>query len=266
MRFDIIVCIKQVVHPDYLGKVSLDSETGTIDRSGAPAVINPVDKNALEEAIRIRQKLPGRIIVLTMGPPQARKALEEALAMGADEAVLLCDPVFAGADTLATARALASGIEKIENFALVLCGSATIDSGTGQVPVQLAEFLDLPCVTNADELTIQDEQTLLVRRAWEHGYIRARAKLPAVVAVTDKINQPHLPGVLDIMAATGKEIREWRSTDIGVPGDHVGLIGSPTRFYQIGEFHAARQGVLLTGSPAEVLDWAIQRLVELEML
>ena len=266
MDLDIIVCIKQVVHPDYLGKVSLDPETGTIDRTGAPAVINPSDKNALEEAVKIREKLSGRVIVLTMGPTQARKALEEALAVGADEAIHLCDPAFAGADTLATAQTLASGIEKLEKFDLILCGGTTIDSGTGQVPLQLAEFLDLPCITDTDEITIQDEQTLLAKRVWERGYIRARIKLPAVVAVTDKINQPRLPSVLDIMEATRKEIKEWHTADIGAHVDHIGLSGSPTRFYQICEFHAARQGVLLRDSPEEAVNKAIKRLVALEML
>ena len=213
MHLDIVVCIKQVVHPDYLGKVSLDSATGNINRTGAPAVINPVDKNALEEALRIREKLSGKVIVLTMGPPQARKALEDALAMGADEAVHLCDPAFAGADTLATACALASGINRLGHVSLVLCGNATIDSGTGQVPVQVAEFLGLPCITAVDELTVQGEQSLVARRTWEHGYIKVGVKLPAVVAVTDQINQPHLPGVLDIMEATRKEIKEWCAAD-----------------------------------------------------
>ena len=266
MELDIIVCIKQVVHPDYLGKVSFDPETGAIDRTGAPAVINPSDKNALEEAVKIRENSSGKVIVLTMGPPQARKALEEALAMGADEAIHLCDPAFAGADALATAQTLAYGIEKLEHFELILCGGATIDSGTGQVPLQLAEFLDLPCITDTDEITIQDEQTLLAKRVWERGYIRARMKLPAVVAVTDKINQPRLPGVLDIMGATQKKIKEWRTVDIGGHIDDIGLSGSPTRFYQVCEFHAARQGVLLRGSPEEAVNKAIKRLVALEML
>lgn len=266
MGLDIVVCIKQVVHPDYLGKVSLDPETGTIDRTGAPAVINPGDKNALEEAVKIRENSSGRVIVLTMGPVQARKALEEALAVGADEAIHLCDPAFAGADTLATARALTFGIEKIEHFDLILCGGTTIDSGTGQVPLQLAEFLGLPCITDTDEITIQDEQTLLAKRVWERGYIKARMKLPAVVAVTGTINQPRLPSVLDIMAATRKEIKEWHAADIGAPVGDIGLDGSPTRFHQIDQFHATRQGVLLRGSAEEAVNKAIARIVALEML
>lgn len=266
MYVDIVVCIKQVVHPDYLGKISLDPETGTIDRAGAPAVINPSDKNALEEAVRIRERSSGRITVLTMGPPQARKALEEALAIGADEAIHLCDRAFAGADTLATAQALASAIEKLDHRGLILCGGATIDSGTAQVPVQLAELLDVPCVTDTDKIMFQDEQTLLARRVWEHGYVKAKIGLPAVVAVAERINQPRLPGVLDIMAATRKEIKEWRAVDIGIDVNLVGLRGSPTQVYELCEFHAARHGELLRSPPEEAVNLAVERLAELELL
>ena len=266
MSFDIIVCVKQVPHPDYLAKISLDPKTGTVVREGVPAVINPGDRNALEEALSIRERFSGRVTVLTVGPPPARKALEEALAMGADDAIHLCDRAFAGADTLATAQALAYGICKLERFDLILCGDATIDSGTGQVAVQLAEFLDLPCITNVEELAFDDEQSLGVKRLWERGYIRARLKLPAVLAVTNRINQPRLPTVLSIMAATQKEIECWDVADVGADESCVGLSGSPTRVFQVSEFHARRQGEVLQGSPEEVVTLAVDRLVKLEML
>ena len=266
MPCDIVVCMKQVPHPDYLGKILLDPTRGTITREGVPAVINPGDRNALEEALRIRERFSGRVVVITMGPPQARKALEEALAMDADTAVHLCDQAFAGADTLATAQALACGIRKLGHFDLVLCGDATIDSGTGQVAVQLAELLDLPCITNAQELTFETEQSLLVKRIWEQGYIRVRIKLPAVIAVTDRVNQPRLPTILGIMAATQKEIKSWNAADIGADVSRVGLSGSPTQVLEMSEFHAGRQGEILQGSPEEVVTRAIDRLVKLEVL
>ena len=266
MPCDIVVCVKQVPHPDYLGKISFDQAKGTINREGVPAVINPSDRNALEEALRIRERFSGKVVVLTMGPPQARKALEEALAMDADAAVHLCDQAFAGADTLATAQALAYGIRKLERFDLVLCGDATIDSGTGQVAVQLAELLNLPCVINVEELTFENERSLLVKRMWERGYIRARIKLPAVIAVTEKINQPRLPTIFGIMAATQKEIKDWNAADISADVSLVGLSGSPTRVLQMSEFHARRQGEILQGSPEEVVTLAIDRLLKLEIL
>ncbi len=266
MPYEIVVCVKQVPHPDYLTKISFDPAKGTIERERVPAVINPGDRNALEEALRIRDRFSGRVVVLTMGPPQARKALEEALAMDADAAIHLCDQAFAGADTLATAQALAYGIRKLEHFDLVLCGNSTIDSGTGQVAVQLAEFLDLPCITDAEEITFENERSLLVKRVWERGYIKAKVRLPAVIAVTEKANQPRLPTVSGIMAITRKEIKSWNVADTNADVRLVGLSGSPTRVYQISEFHAKRQGEILQGSPEEVVSLAIDRLVKLEML
>jgi electron transfer flavoprotein beta subunit len=201
-----------------------------------------------------------------MGPPQARKALEEALAMDADAAIHLCDQAFAGADTLATARALADGIGKLEHFDLVLCGATTIDSGTGQVAVQLAELLDLPGIGDAEELTFEDERSLLVKRIWERGHIKVRLKLPAVIAVTNKINQPRLPTISGIMAITQKEIKNWCAADTSADVSCVGLNGSPTQFLEMSEFHAKRQGEILQGSPEEVVTLAIDKLMKLEML
>ncbi len=266
MPCNIVVCVKQVPHPDCFGKISIDPTRGTIEREGLPAILNPGDRYALEEALRIRERFSGRVIVLTMGPPQARKALEEALAMDADAAIHLCDRAFAGADTLATAQALAYGIRKLEHFDLVLCGDATIDSGTGQVAVQLAELLDLPGITDAEELTFENEQSLLIKRIWEQGYIKVRVRLPAVIGVTNKINEPRLPTVLSIMAATQKEIRYWNATDIGADANCLGLAGSPTRFFQVSEFHAKRQGEIFPGSTEEAVTRTVDRLVKLEVL
>lgn len=266
MPYDIVVCLKQVPHPDYLSKVTLDRTSGTIIREGIPAVVNPGDKNAVEEALRIREKYSGKITAITMGPPQARKALEDVLALEVDAAVHLCDYAFAGADTLATARALAAGIRKLGRFDLILCGDATIDSGTGQVAVQLAELLDLPCVTNGEAIAFENGQSLRVTRRWERGHVRLRMKLPAVIAVTDRLNQPRLPTILGIMAATQKEIVTWGAAEIGVATSQVGLCGSPTRFLEIGEFHARRQGEILKGTPEGVVTEAINRLTRLEVL
>ncbi len=266
MPVNVVVCVKQVPHPEHLNRISLDAGTGRINREGVPAVINPGDRHALEEALRIRERLSGTVTVLTMGPSQSRKALEEALAMGPDAAVHLCDPAFGGADTLATARALACAIGKLAPFSLVLCGDATVDSGTGQVPVQIAEFLHLPCVTEVTEIAFEDEQSLLVKRDWEGGWAKIRCRLPAVIAVTAKINQPRLPTVMDIIAATGKEIKNWTAADIGADASGVGLCGSPTRFFEICEFHARRQGDVLKGTAEETVTRAIARLVDMEAL
>jgi electron transfer flavoprotein beta subunit len=269
MPYNIIVCIKQVPHPEYFGQISLDRATGTINREGVPAIINPVDRNALEAALGIRDRFSGRVTVLTMGPPQAKRALEEALAMDADAAVHLCDAAFAGADTLATAQALAYALRKLEPFDLVFCGEATIDSGTGQVPVQLAELLGLPAITGVEELDFENEQAVMVKKIWERGYIKLRVLLsegPAVITVTSKINQPRLATVLGIMAATQKEIKRWGAADIGAEAALLGLKGSPTQVGEICELKVARQGEILEGPPEKVVGEAIERLRRLEIL
>ncbi|MFH1382471.1 MAG: electron transfer flavoprotein subunit beta/FixA family protein [Chloroflexota bacterium] len=266
MSCDIVVCVKQVPHPDYFGKISLDPSTGTIRREGLPAVINPVDRNALEEALRIRERSGGKVMALTMGPPQAKKALEEALALELDGAIHLCDRAFAGADTLATAQALAHAIRKLEHVDLVLCGNNTIDSGTGQVAVQIAQLLDLPCVPDAEELTFENERTLLVKRVWERGYVRVRVRLPAMIAVNSKINQPRLPNIFGIMAIAQKEIKTWDAAEIGADVTCLGLSGSPTQFFQISEFSSNRRREILQGNTDEVVSQAVDKLLKLEML
>ena len=131
---------------------------------------------------------------------------------------------------------------------------------------QLAEFLDLPCITDAEELTFENEQSLLTKRAWERGYIKARVKLPAVIAVTNKINQPRLPSILGIMAVAQKEIMLWNAADVSADVSRVGLNGSPTQVSEMSEFHAKRQGEILQGPPEEVVTLAIDRLAKLGML
>ena len=138
---NIIVCIKQV--PDTT-EVKIDQKTGRLIREGVPSIINPEDKNAIEEALKLKEKDNSKITVLTMGPPQAEIALREALAMGADEAVLLSDRKFAGSDTWATANALAAGVKSLGDFDLILCGRQAIDGDTAQVGPQLAEALEIP--------------------------------------------------------------------------------------------------------------------------
>ena len=263
---NVVVCIKQVPHPDHLARITLDPETGTVRREGIPAIINPSDRNALEEALRVKENHVGTVTALTAGPPAGKKVLEEALAMGADNAVHLCDPTFAGADTLATAQTLAYGIRNMAQYDLVLCGDATIDSGTGQVAVQLAELLSLPAVTNVAEITVEEDGCLVLKRVWERGFVRVRTRCPAVIGVTANINQPRLATLTGIMAATQKTVTCWNAADINAESACVGLDGSPTQFYQLSEFHAKRQGELLEGSPEDVVSKTVARLTRLEIL
>ena len=263
MSLDIIVCIKQVPHPEHFSRITLDPTRHTITREGIPAIINPLDRHALEEALRIREELSGKVTVISMGPPQARHAIEEALAIGADNGVLLCDESFAGADTLATAYSLAYGIQKLGHFALILCGNETIDSATGQVAPQLAEFLDVPHVTSVAQVAFEQEGSLIVRQVLEGGYMKVRVRLPAVLAVTKEINQPRLPTVWAIMEASSKEMQIWGASDIGAAPDRIGLAGSPTQVTGVFEHDTRRRREIIEGSPSQIAKKAVDRLQEL---
>lgn len=263
---EVIVCIKQVPHPDYFPKIQFDPKRGTIIREGIPAIINPLDRHALEEALRIKEKFPGRVIALSMGPPQAREALEEALAMGADEAILLCHKAFAGADTLATAYTLSCAIRKLGHFDLILCGNETIDSGTSQVGPQLAEFLSIPSIIQVKGIEFISERSLIVKRALEYGYLKVKVELPVLLAVTSEINKPRLPTVIGIMEALKKEIKIWGPKDIGAEEEKIGILGSPTRVIGIEEYKTERRREVFQGLPQEVVRKAVKRLRELRAL
>ncbi|MFC1974620.1 electron transfer flavoprotein subunit beta/FixA family protein [Chloroflexota bacterium] len=263
MPLDIVVCIKQVPDPEHFSEITLDPVSQVIRREGIPSIINPLDKHALEEGLRIRERFSGKVTAISMGPPQVREALEETLAMGVDDAVLLCDRAFAGADTLATAYVLAAGVQKLGRFDLILCGNETVDGATGQVGPQLAELLDIPHVTYVNEVEFIDEGALIARQALEHGYLKVQVKLPALIAVTKEINQFRLPTVLAIMKAAGREIRTWGCDDTEVERDTIGLGGSPTQVVGVFEHKFKRRGEILEGSPEEVAKKAITRLREL---
>lgn len=266
MSINIVVCIKQVPHPEHFSKISLDPETKTIIREGIPVIINPPDRSALEEGLRIKEKFLGHVIAISMGPPKAREAMEEALAIGADEAVLLSDKAFAGADTLATAYTLACGIQKLGDLDLILCGNESVDGGTSQVGPQIAEFLHLPLVTQVEAIDFTEAKTLRVKQVVEQGYMIVELELPALLTVTKRINQPRLPTVTGIIEATQKEIRTWSLTDLGVEEDRVGLAGSPTQVTDIYEHKLGHKGEILSGPPSQVVTKALQRLRELGVL
>ncbi len=263
---DILVCIKQVTNPDYFSRITLDPVTMRVRREGIPLIINPVDRNAIETGLQLKDKFSGRVTVLTMSPPEAKKALEEALAMGADEAILLSDGAFAGADTLATAYTLATAIRKFCPFNLIICGNETIDSGTSQVGPQLAELLDIPHVTNVRTLEFIGDGRLLAERSLENGYMKVKVRLPALITVSREINEPRLPSVAGIMEVAAKELKTYGLADLGLSPGEVGLAGSPTQFARLYDFESRRQGEILQGEPEEVARKAVQTLHKLHII
>jgi len=260
--FQIVVCIKQVPDPRYLSKIAIDPVTKTIRRENVPAVINPLDKNALEEALRIRERFGGKVVAISMGPPQAERVCRDALAMGADEAILLCDKALAGSDTLATAYALSLAIKKLGNFDMIFCGNETVDGSTAQVPPQLAEFLEVPHVTRVRKIISVNGSEMIVERTIEYGYMKVKVKLPAVIAVTKDINEPRLPTVSAILKCYKKEIVKWTASDIGASPQYIGLEGSPTKVTDVFSPEVKRRREIFEGTVDEEIEWLIEKLHE----
>ena len=200
---DIIVCIKQV--PD-TKDVRLDPVTNTMAREGVDSIMNPFDRHALEEAVRIREKTGGRVTALSMGPPQAEAVLREAISCGADEGVLVSDRAFAGADTWATSYTLARAIATVGEFDLVLCGKQAIDGDTAQVGPGLACQLGLPYVTCVQKVRTTEDGSLTVERMMDDGYDVVKLPLPALLTVVKDINEPRVPSLKGKMKAKKEEI------------------------------------------------------------
>jgi electron transfer flavoprotein beta subunit len=254
----IVVCIKQV--PD-TNEVKLDPRTGTLIREGVPSIINPEDKNAIEEALKLREAgFDAEIVVITMGPPQADSALRESLAMGVDRAILLSDRAFAGSDTWATANALGMGVKAIGDYSLVLCGRQAIDGDTAQVGPQLAEYLGIPQVTYVRELQVVDGK-VRAKRSLEDGYEELEAPLPALLTITNQANTPRYPHAAGIFRAYREQkVEVWRAADVNAVEEKVGLKGSPTQVKRSFAPEPKGVGEMLTGSDREKVAALVQRL------
>ncbi|MDR1732834.1 MAG: electron transfer flavoprotein subunit beta/FixA family protein [Synergistaceae bacterium] len=255
----IIVCIKQV--PD-TNEVRMDPKTGTLIREGVPSIINPDDRHALEEALRIKDRQEAEVIVLTMGPLQADVALREALAMGADRAILLTDRKFAGSDTWATAHALACAIGKIGAFDLILCGRQAIDGDTAQVGPQVAEYLNVPQVTYVQSMKLEGEK-VVVERALEEGCEIVETSLPCLLTAVRELNTPRWPFMAGIFDAWREDrVEVWSADDIGADASIVGLKASPTAVRRAFTPEPKARGTMLEGSGRETVRDLISRLRE----
>lgn len=254
----IIVCIKQVPNTN---EVKIDPKTGTLIREGVPSIINPDDKNAIEEALVLKKEKGATVTVLSMGPPQADFALREALAMGADEAVLLSDRAFAGADTWATSYALSMAVKAIGSYDLIFCGRQAIDGDTAQVGPELAETLDLPQVTYVRKIIAIDNNKAVVERAMEDGYEVIEVKLPAILTAVKELNRPRYPSAPGIVDAFDvKDIKRWTAADIQADPERLGLKGSPTQVKRTFAPPVKGAGKMLEGSIKEKAYSLVQEL------
>ncbi len=247
---NIIVCVKQVPETT---EVKINPETNTLMREGVKAIINPFDMYAIEEAVRLKEKISGsKVIVLTMGPPQADSALKEAISLGADEGVLLSDRAFAGSDTWATSYTLSEGIKKIGAFDLILCGKQASDGDTAQVGPGVAMHLDLPQVTYVKKIESIDEKSARVERMMEEGFEIIETPLPALFTVVKEINQPRLPSLKGMMRAKSAKITVWTQKELNLDPQKLGLCGSPTRVVKIFTPVQRMGGEIIHGEPQEL--------------
>jgi len=261
MSYKIAVCVKQVPDPEFFSKVKLDPKSGTIIRTGIPSIVNPLDRHALEMALDFKDKYGAVVTVISMGPPQAVEALQVALAMGADEAYLLSDRVFAGADSLLTAEILAKGIKELGGFDLVFCGNIAVDGSTGQVPAQVAEYLGCPHITHVSEIELKDGK-LEIKATRDFGYTVYEAQFPLTIGVNKYSQAPRNMTVSGIMRAVEYKMNILTSEKVKIAAKNA-LEGSPTRVLGMEEVKGGRKGLILTDEPKEAVKKAVERLVKL---
>lgn len=254
---NIVVCIKQV--PD-TNEVRIDPNTGTLIREGVPSIMNPDDKNALEEALRLKDENGAHVTVLTMGPPQAEAILREALAMGADEAVLLTDRAFAGADTWATSLALASACKNI-GYDIIFAGRQAIDGDTAQVGPEIADRLDIPQVTYVEKVEVEKDG-LKVRRALEDGYETIKLGLPCLLTCIKELNHPRYMNMSGIFTCFDKEIKNMTAAHLNVDTKQLGLSGSPTKVKKSFTKGPKGQGEKIDMPPLEAASFIANKLKE----
>lgn len=258
---NIIVLVKQV--PDTTD-VKLDPKTGNLIREGIESIINPDDRHALEAAVDLKEKMGGKVTVISMGPAQAIDAISEAIGMGADEGILLTDKAFSGADTWATSSTLGKAVEKAGEFDLVFCGRQAIDGDTAQIGPQVADYLKIPQVTYVFDVEEVKKRSVVVKRRLEDGYERVECKLPALLTVIGELNAPRQPRVDRLIDACQEKakIKIWDAADIGVQTGEVGLEGSLTHVIKTFAPKSQRQGKILEGDPKTVVTSLVGKLRE----
>jgi len=261
----IVVLMKQVPETT---NVQIDPVTNTLRREGVAAQMNPFDTYALEEAVRLKEKHGGEVVAVSMGPPQAESMLRDAISLGADRAVLVCDRAFAGSDTWATSLTLASAVRKI-GFDLIICGKQAIDGDTAQVGPGVATHLDIPQATyvrKIEELKPPPDGRARVQRLLEEGYEVLTLPLPALFTVVKEINEPRLPSLRGKMKAKSAVIEKMTQAEIGLPPEELGLKGSPTRVVKVFAPERRKGGEKRTGEPAELASWLAGELAKRQLV
>jgi electron transfer flavoprotein beta subunit len=266
----IVTCIKQV--PDTT-QVKIDPVKGTLIREGVPFIINPYDTHALEESLRLKDRYGLRVVAISMGPPNTEMTLRKALSLGADEAVLLSDRLFGGADTLATSLVLSEAILKLsqqEEVGLVICGRQTIDGDTAQVGPGIATRLGYAQLTLVDSILSVDlaAKMITVRRKLEQRHELVEAHLPAMISVLREINHPRYPTVPRRIEAQDANVTLWDNKVLGLPPQSIGLNGSPTQVRRIFSPQRAAGEIVGDGltNPQEAAASLLNKLMEKKII
>ncbi len=260
MAFKIIVCAKQV--PD-TNEIKINPETGTLIRDGVPSILNPDDANALEEALKLKDKYDDvTVTVVTMGPPQAEKMIFECIAMGADEGIIISDRAVGGSDTWATSNAVTAAIKKIGDYDMIFAGRQAIDGDTAQVGPQIAEKLGLPQVTYVEEFELsEDRKEVTVKRQLEDGYETIKVAVPCMLTCIKELNSPRYMNIKGIFDQE-KDIKVWNAADIEVDLSTVGLKASPTNVFKSFTPKPKGKGMILEGDTEK--DLAKELLIRLK--
>ena len=239
MPFNIVVTVKQVPDPDIPPSHFRVDEAArkVVPPAGVSPVMNGYDTNALEEALRLKEKHGGKVTVVSVGPDSARDALKRAIAMGADAAVHVNDPGLADADSTLTAAALAAAIRKIGDFQIVMCGRQASDTDGGQVHLGIAQLLGLPAVSPVQKIDAVADDTLTVERIIEDGYQRVKVRLPALLGVSSEINEPRYPPLKGIMAAGRAQIPVWTAADLELGDDRQPRVRLKRLYVETREAH-----------------------------
>ncbi len=254
----IVVCIKQV--PDTKGGVKFNPD-GTLDRAAMLAIMNPDDKAGLEAALRIKEEHGAEVTVITMGLPKADDVLREALAMGADKAILVTDRVLGGADTWATSTTIAGAIRNID-YDLIITGRQAIDGDTAQVGPQIAEHLNVPVISYAEDIRIEGD-SVIVKRQYEDRYHEIKAKMPCLITALSELNVPRYMTPGGIFDAYDSEVTVWGRNDLkDVDDSNLGLKGSPTKIAKASDKVRKGAGEKVTLDASESVEYIMSKLKE----
>ena len=252
----IIVCIKQV--PDTAGGVKFNPD-GTLDRAAMLTIMNPDDKAGLEAALRLKDQYGAEVTVLTMGLPKAGDTLREALAMGADNAVLVTDRCLGGADTWATSTTIAGALRNLD-YDLIITGRQAIDGDTAQVGPQIAEHLGLVCISYTESIEVQGD-SLIVKRKYDDGYHMLKVKMPCLLTALAELNDPRYMTPGGVFDAYKVDIPVWSEKDIPIDESNLGLKGSPTKVFKSFTKALKGQGEQVQLDPQESANYIVEKLI-----